>query len=211
MVVKRCVIVSASPDSDSEFIKSHIADDDFVICADGGADKIIPTGIIPDLIIGDFDSSGKSDYFRDTEVITLPVMKDDTDTQHCAEAAMDRGFKNILFLGATGGRLDHTLANLSVLLYLKNRGAKGRIVDKYSDISLLENGDNKLFGAKGKTVSVMPFVSKEVTLSYEGMLYPLKNQTVSAEYPFTISNIAEADEVTVTLHKGEALLIISND
>lgn len=208
---KRCVIISASPDTDSEFVKSHITDDDYIICADGGADKLVPTGIRPDLIIGDLDSSKYYDYFKDIEIVSLPVMKDDTDTQHCAETAVKKGFRNILFLGATGGRLDHTLANLSVLLYLKNRGCKGRIVDKFSDISILENGENKLFGAKGRTVSVMPFASKEVTLSYVGMLYPLKHQTVSSEYPYSISNVAACDEVTVILHSGEALLIISND
>ena len=206
-----CVIVAASPDTDSVFIKSHITDDDYVICADGGADKLIPIGIIPDLIIGDFDSSREHNYFRDTEVITLPVMKNETDTWSCMKAAVAKGYKDILFLGATGGRIDHTLANLSILIYLKGIGAKGRIVDKFSDVILLKDGENKLIGAKGKTVSVMPFASGEVTLSYKGMLYPLEHQTVSAEFPYSISNFAVDDEVTVTLHSGEALLIISND
>ncbi len=53
----RCVIISASPELDSEFLKTKINSDDYIICADGGADKLIPIGIVPDLIIGDFDSS----------------------------------------------------------------------------------------------------------------------------------------------------------
>ncbi len=210
-IKKRCVIVSGSPEYDIDFLKANLRSDDFVICADAGADRILTTGRIPDLLVGDFDSSKSCGVFKNVETVKLPVMKDDTDTQHCAEIAVERGYKEILLLCATGGRLDHTLANLSVLYYLKNRSCKGRIADRFSDIMLLESGENTLGNVKGKTISVMPFLSKKIVLSYEGMLYPLKNETVFAEYPYSISNVAEEDSVSITLHEGEALVIISND
>ena len=87
---KRCVIVSASPELESDFIKENITDNDYIICADGGTDKLITTGLIPDLIVGDLDSSENYGFFKDVELITLQVQKDDTDTMHCAQEAVKR-------------------------------------------------------------------------------------------------------------------------
>ena len=206
----RCVIISASPELNSDFLKTHIKPEDYVICADGGADKLIPIGIVPDLIIGDFDSSQNYKYFKKSEIVTLEVQKDDTDTMHCAAEAVKRGFKNIVFFGVTGGRIDHTLANLSVLLYLKNNGAEGKIIDEFNEISLLNQGGNVIENVKWKTVSVMPFACFTATLSYKGMFYPLENKSVDIDFPYTISNIAVENNIEVFLHSGTALLIIVN-
>lgn len=206
-----CVIISASPELDSDFLKTQITADDYIICADGGADKLIPIGITPDLIVGDFDSSSNYKYFKDSEVVALQVRKDDTDTMHCAAEAVRRGFKNIVFFGVTGGRIDHTLANLSVLLYLQNNGVGGKIVDEFNEVSLLNQGKNIIGNLKGKTVSVMPFACFTATLSYKGMFYPMENQPVNVDFPYTISNVAVENEVEIFLHSGTALLIIVND
>lgn len=208
---KRCVIISASPELDSDFLKTHIAPNDYLICADGGVDKLIPTGFAPDLIIGDFDSSKNYKYFNDIEVVELQIKKDDTDTLHCAAEAVKRGFTDIVFLGATGGRLDHTLANLSVLLFLQNNNVNGRIVDKFNEVSLLKQGKNFLTNVRGKTISVMPFACFTAVLSYKGMLYPMEDKVVSADFPYTISNIAVDDNVEIFIRSGTALLIIANE
>ena len=205
---RRCVIVSASPDRDTSFIRASINDNDFVVCADGGIDILKDTDIVPDLIVGDFDSAVFPDAFKSVETITLNVRKDDTDTLHCVDVALDRGFRDFLFLGATGGRTDHTLANLTVLLYLRKHGAKGVISDRYNDIYLLENGENILETVSGTTISVIPFASYAAELSYTGMSYPLDHGEVTADYPYTISNIAVSDRVVITLHSGTALAFV---
>lgn len=209
--VKRCVIVAASPQTDSDFIKSKIREDDFVICADGGADKLISTEIVPDRIIGDMDSTKSSGYFNNTKTTVLPVRKDDTDTMYCVKTALEMGYKDFLILGATGARLDHTLANLSVLLYLRDNGAQGVITDRWGYTLLLKNGDNFFEGRNGAAVSIMPFASESVTLSYDGLMYPLENTVVSAEYPYTISNVITSDLARVTLHSGTALVIFPTE
>lgn len=209
-VKNRCVIVCASPTSDIDFILSQIRKDDFVMCADGGADKLSGTGIVPDMIIGDLDSSKKYTEFKDTEIIVLNVMKDDTDTFHCASVALDKGYKEFLILGAIGGRLDHTLGNISVLLYLKKHGATGVILDAYSQTSMLNLGTNEITGIKGKTVSVMPYACDSATLTYLGLRFAMDKGTVTADFPYTISNEAESDRVLITLHSGTALLIVSD-
>lgn len=203
---RRCVIICASPDADADYISSSIRDGDFVVCADGGVDILSGTDITPDLIVGDFDSAKKPDAFHGVETISLKVRKIDTDTMHCADVALERGFKSFLFLGAMGGRTDHALANLSILLYLQKRGAHGVISDSFNDIMLLSQGENVFKTKVGTTVSVLPFACNVAKLSYTGMSYPLDGGTVTAEYPYTISNEAVSREITVTLHEGSALI-----
>lgn len=202
------MIVSAAPQISTGFLKSKLRKDDFVICADGGADILLECAIVPDLIIGDFDSSKKYRQFAGTDIITLPVSKDDTDTMYCVKHALQMGFSDFIFLGATGGRLDHTLANLSLLLFLRSKGASGTVSDQYNDISLLNEGENVLRNLKGRTISVMPFACESVCLSYSGMLYPLEHSTITSVYPYSISNVALSDAVTVTVHSGNALLVL---
>ena len=117
--IKRCVIVSGAPEADLSFIENNIIENDFVICADSGYKKCIQIGIVPDLIIGDFDSSLKPDL--PCEIITLNREKAYTDTFHCVIEAVERGYKNIIIFGAIGDRFDHTYANILCLNYcLKN-------------------------------------------------------------------------------------------
>lgn len=210
-IKKRCVIIAASPDLDKELLGAVISEDDFVICADGGLDSVAAVGIKPDLVVGDFDSLVHKERLNQFKTVALQVEKDDTDTMHCAEEAVKRGYKNIVLLGATGGRLDHTLANLSVLLYLQKNGAEGVIIDRYNEVRLLKQGNNTFCGVMGKTISVIPFGCFQAVLSYKGMHYPMQEQTVRLDYPFTISNIAEKDNVEILLHSGTALLIIVNN
>ena len=203
---RRCVIVAASPEYDIGFIRSSVMPEDYIICADGGADILSAAGIEPDLIVGDFDSSKEKDLFPNTERIVLSTHKDDTDTMHCTAVGLERGFRCFLYLAATGGRTDHALANLSVLIYLSNNDAHGIISDKYNDIVLLDRGRNIIHTKKGSVISVLPFGSASAELSYEGLLYPLEKGTVTINFPYTISNEACEDTVSVTLHSGSALL-----
>jgi len=209
MVKNRCVIVGASPAAKAEFIETRINDDDFVICADGGRDILAKTSITPDLIIGDMDSSTDTHCFENVPVKVLPTAKDDTDTMYCVKTALFMGFTKFVLLGAMGGRADHTLANLSVLLYLRDHGAQCSVISEYEEITLLKTGVNVLRNVKGKTVSVMPFACDSVKLTYKGLLYPLNETVVTAEYPYTISNEAIGNEAEITVHEGKALLIIN--
>lgn len=207
----RCVIVCASPERSKEFIASGIQKEDFVICADGGADQLIGSGIVPDLLIGDMDSSLHYKEFENVKMELLPVKKDDSDTMYCVKRALEMGFDNFMLLGATGGRIDHTLANLSVLLYLQSRNAKGVIADEYSQVWLLKSGDNVIRNAKGRMISVIPFACDRACLTYRGMEYQMKQKEVMTEYPYTISNVGIEDEVIVTVHSGRALLVLESN
>ena len=113
----RCVIISGSPDTSVEEIKTLCTDDDFIVCADSGYTFARKAGLNPDLIIGDFDSL-EEELPTDTEVVKLNTVKDDTDTEHCVMECIRRGYKDFLLLGSVGGRTDHTFANIAILSFL---------------------------------------------------------------------------------------------
>ena len=119
--IKTCVIVGASPTTDSTFIRPILKQADYIICADGGWNYVHLTGVCPHLIVGDFDSA--CDIIpKETESVSLPTHKDDTDLLVAVKEGLKRGYTDFVILGALGGRLDHTYGNLCVLQYILQHG-----------------------------------------------------------------------------------------
>ena len=130
--MKRCVIVGGADINNYEYIKSRLHNDDFVVFCDSGLKHLESLQVKPGLIVGDFDSH---DNLRlDVETIVLPCKKDDTDTVF---EAVKRGFDDFLLIGVVGARLDHTLGNVYILLYLDFLGKKGYIIDDYSEMEIV--------------------------------------------------------------------------
>lgn len=203
----RCVIISGAPVYDAEFIKNTVLETDFVICADSGLSAAKKASITPNLLVGDLDSYN-GELPLNCEIIKLSPDKDDTDTLHCVKVALERGYHDFVLLAATGGRLDHTLANLSILGYLGENSARGVIISKGETINLLTEGEHRFNGKTGKTFSVLPFGCESVTLSYSGAKYPLVNGTLKHSTAMGISNIFAGEKATITVHNGKAILII---
>lgn len=204
----RCVIIAGSPKADIAYIKSVVSDKDYVICADRGCNYALQANISPDLIIGDFDSYTEKIPF-DCEIIKLKVHKDDTDTQHCVDVAFERGFKDIVILCGTGGRLDHTIANISVLQYIAEKGGKGLLLSAEERIEILDTGNYNYNGYSGKTFSVFPFSCNEICVSYNGTEYALQRGLLTSSVAMGISNVFTSDKASVVIHSGYALMIIN--
>ena len=122
---KICYIVGAGEDCGLDFVPHE---EDLVIAADGGYAKLQAVGIHPDLVIGDFDSLGAAPNER--EVIVLPTVKDVTDTWAAIELGKERGYTEFWLYGCTGGRFEHTLANVQTLAALAEQGMQGWLVGK---------------------------------------------------------------------------------
>ena len=104
-------IIAGAPSPDLGFISANIPADGFVLCADKGYSYALRAGVMPDVIIGDFDSC--TDPIPEADFVTrLPREKDYTDTVHCIDKAIQLGYDDIVLFAATGGRLDHTVGNL---------------------------------------------------------------------------------------------------
>ena len=135
--MRRCVVVGGADIGRYDRIHSYLLADDFYICCDSGLKHREGLGIVPDLIVGDFDSY--ENPHLETETITLPCEKDDTDTVFAVKEALARGFHEFLLVGVIGGRLDHTLGNVSLLLMLDARGKAAVAVDDYSEMEIVSN------------------------------------------------------------------------
>lgn len=206
----RCVIIAGSPECNIEYLKSQINKEDFVVCADKGYEYCKKAQILPDLIVGDFDS-----YIgalpENIETVRLNPVKDDTDVLSCIRICIDRGFTEFLILSALGGRLDHTFANLSLLLFLNKNNCTGVIKSEKESVYLISDSNLEVDNIKSKTFSVFPFGCENVFVTYKGKTaYPTENYQLKSEFPIGVSNIFLEDKVKIVADKGNALLIINN-
>lgn len=202
----RCVIISGSPDTNVEEIKSLCTSDDFIVCADSGYSFAKKAGLTPNLIIGDFDSL-KEELPQNTEVVKLNTHKDDTDTEHCVMECIRRGYKDFLLLGSIGGRTDHTFANIATLAFLSEYNYNGIARNNGEEIRILKEGSYEINNKKGLIFSVFPYGCESVNVTYKGAEYMLNNKTLTYNVSRGISNVFVDDEAEITINRGRAILL----
>lgn len=175
---------------------------DFVVAADAGYRTCLREGVTPDLLIGDFDSmEPPADY---AHVRRLPVEKDDTDTLAALREGLGRGCDTFYIYGGTGGkRLDHTLANLQSLLFLRRRGARGFLYGDDFLWTVIENEELRV----EKTVewgllSVFCLGDRAEGVRESGVQYPLEDGALSPEFPLGVSNHILEPEARICVRKG---------
>lgn len=207
--MSRCVVICSSPDYNIDVVKKEIYPDDYVICADGGFDIANEAGISADLAIGDFDSlRGKIE--KDIPKVVLPVEKDETDTMYAVKEGLKRGFDNFVLLCATGGRIDHTIANFNVISYLSSIKKKNVIIEPSKKIFSLENGSVEISGTKESLVSVFPFNCDSSRISYKNMAYPLTQETLYCNSTRGISNFMLTESGSIIVHSGSVIVVIDS-
>ena len=204
----RCIIIAGSPDTNISFIKHTVKESDFVICADRGYSFAKEAGIMPDVVVGDFDSCNE-EVQTECEIVRLSPQKDDTDTIHSIDIAFDRGYSDIVLLGALGGRLDHTYACISALEYIHLKGGRGVLLSENEYAEFLPVGEHIYSGYCGKTFSLFPFGCEKVCISYVGAEYPLDKGCLNSSYPMGVSNIFNQNECKIRIYNGNAIIIIN--
>lgn len=201
--MKRCVIIGGAPINNPALIKSYFTDKDYFIYCDSGLYHRELLSAAPNLIIGDFDSHEYRDFQEET--IVLPVQKDDTDTFFAAKEGMRRGFKEFLLVGCIGLRFDHSLANISILLMLKNNGCHGLIVDDYSEMELIKG--KATVSSAFSYFSLFTLEKEAKGLSIKNALYPLENAVLTNDYAYAISNEPLPGQTAeISLEEGDVLL-----
>jgi len=183
---------------------------DFIICADGGAEHVLKLGIIPHVLLGDFDSiSHRTREIlreRGVEFVPFSPVKDKTDTELAVEYAVEAGAREIFLLGATGSRLDHTLANLYLLCRANLLGVKLSLVDRVNQVWLVEERIT-LQGSRGQYLSLLPLSPRVTGVTTRGLKYPLTGATLVWGSSWGISNEFLGGEAEVTLTGGQLLVI----
>lgn len=178
------------------------------IAADRGLEAFDAVGLTPDLLLGDMDSVREETlarYAARTQVERLPCRKDDTDGVHALDTAIARGADAITILGALGGRMDHAMANLMLLVRAHARGASAEILDARVRIVRV-SGETVLRGAKGNTVSLIPAGQARGVMLHGFFYHPQESFDLDFGYPLGVSNVVTQDEARVTVAQGDLLL-----
>lgn len=217
----KCVIISAG-----SFVPVDIPlyEDDYCIACDAGFKYAQEMGILPDLIVGDFDSASEQDpiVLRSIEeialhdpdrIVRLNVVKDDTDTMKAVKIGLEKGYRKFYLYGATGGkRIDHSIANIQTLLFIKHNGGKGYIMDSDKMLMIAENEEISFNVGNTGYLSVFSLseVSKGVTL--KGLMYTLEDGELKNDFPLGVSNEFIIDEkASVSVKDGTLLIILQFD
>lgn len=204
------IIFANGPLPHEKFVKKYLKNAELIICADGGANGIVDWKIKPDILIGDLDSVTKStlNELGDITIVRRPD-QNATDLQKALEYVDSRFDHNgtVFIFGATRGRLDHFLGNISLLPRFGNR-LNIEIVDEQSAIKFVGNKIS-ISGVPGQTVSLWSLSSKTTGVSTSGLKYNLRNETLS-QGTLGISNELDDDEATIKVRSGDLLAIITH-
>ena len=179
---------------------------DLIVAADGGLTHLQKLGIQPNVIIGDFDSLG---FTPDGEcVITLRRDKDQSDMRAAIERAWQAGCREFHIYGGTGGRLDHTLANIQCLADLSQRGARGFLYGQHEVITCVHNGEMAFPADSGGTISLFAQGGAAEGVTLKGLKYPLENATMESTKPLGLSNEFIGEEATVSVERGTLVVVV---
>ena len=206
----KIIIFANGEINDYAAMKPATANADIIIACDGGFRHAAAMGVVPDVIIGDLDSAPpellEEALAKGIAINPYPAEKDETDLELCITYANEKGAKEIKILGATGGRIDHALANLHMLA-LANCLAE--ILDEKTSVHLIKTSltiprDNY------KTISLIPLTTEASGITTRGLAYPLNNETLYAGKSRGVSNVFNADEATISVTNGLLLAIRSS-
>ncbi len=190
---------------------------DVLLVADHGMDYCYRNQIVPDIIIGDFDSVSEEAlaFFKEKDEIIfqqLNPMKDDTDTEFAIRYAIANGATEITLLGATGTRLDHVMGNITLLGIGLEEQVPITIVDSHNRIHMIDNSitieKEEQFGSY---ISLLPVGGMAEGVTITGAKYPLDNYTLGGFNTLAISNEIVADAITIQVKKGFLVVVESRD
>ena len=193
------------------------AEPDCIIAADKGLEFLYQHKIVPDVIVGDFDSVSKKvlSHYVGEKTISIyqhDPKKESSDTELAIEAAMELKHKELLILGATGNRLDHFWGNVQSLKSAIDAGVEGIILDSKNKVRLL-NRDFVLKKSEsfGSYFSLFPLGGTVENVSLEGAKYPLKNESLTPWNSRFISNEIIDEELKITFDEGIVILMETKD
>ena len=182
-----------------------LPDGALVIAADGGLEHLERRGIVPDLIVGDFDSLGWAP--EGANVIRHPVEKDDTDMMLAVRTGLERGCRRFLLYGGLGGRLDHAYANLQTLVWLAEHGAQGWLLGKGMTATVIRNGRLDFAPGHQGTISVFCPNGEARGVDLAGLYYPLEDATLTSGFPLGVSNQFTGGAASVSVREGTLLVM----
>lgn len=210
---QNCILIGAG---EQPSYKIPIAREDYLIAVDGGYEYCRKWELVPDLILGDFDSvnaamkvdiNAMQQHMPD-RINVLPVMKDDTDTLAALRIGLAKGYRSFVIYGGTGGRTDHTIANIQCLQFLKDQEADGYLVSDREMLFLIRNESVKFPPKSFGLFSLFALQNQVLGVTIRGMKYPLEQAVLTDAYPIGISNEFIGEEAEVSVENGTLLAVM---
>ena len=198
------------------------AQGDLVIAADGGYAFLAAAGIAADIFVGDFDSlapeskaSGASEadgaqkpsFPASCRVVTLPVIKDCTDTAAAIELGLEAGYRRFYIYGGTGGRPDHTLANIQCLAAIARRGGQASLIDRDNIITCICNGSLSFPPQDSGFISVFSLSDFSQGVSESGLKYTITDAKLTNTVPLGVSNEFTGAASEISVQKGTLIIV----
>jgi thiamine pyrophosphokinase len=209
---KVLLVVAGGEIRDMAFLRSKISElkPAEIICADSGAGYLHTIGMVPHVIIGDMDSlsPGMLEHFKErgSRIIRFPEGKNETDTQLALEYAFDAVPDEIYVFGAFGTRIDHTLANVSLLALGVKKGIQVKFIDEWCETFVVDR-ESTIEGEPGQTVSLLPLSDTVTGITIEGFEYPLNDGMMEIGIPYGVSNRLIAARGVISVKSGHLLVI----
>jgi thiamine pyrophosphokinase len=193
--------------------RAAVRDDDLIIAADGGLHHCKALNLVPDILLGDFDSLDEKEVqtLEDAGVAVVrhPRRKDTTDLEIALDHALARGVSQIFVYGALGTRWDQSIANVLLGARADHASADIRLVDGPQEARLLRAGETMtLHGQPGDTVSLIPLDGDARGITTTGLEYPLDDGTLHFGSSRGVSNTLQRDRSTISLRAGLLLCVL---
>lgn len=201
----------------TEFLKKILEENKFetIIAVDKGLEALNKINVMPNYIIGDFDSVNKTTLNqyenKNIEITYLKPEKDFTDTHMAIKLAIEKRAKHITIIGATGTRMDHTLANIHVLNEALQNNVPTEIINENNIIMLINRKAKLIKNTNYKYVSIIPLTTKITGVTLKGFKYNIENATINLGESIGVSNEQIEQEALIEIKEGIAILIYSKD
>ena len=193
-----------------QYIEERPEENDLVIAADAGYKNAGLLGARVNILVGDFDSLGRIPDDVD-EVIKLPAEKDVTDTQLAVDLAIERGAEEIVIVGSTSGRLDHTLSTLAILEKYWEKRVPIYIVNGQNRVRYIRDSGFIVVRSQYKYFSLIAADEKVKGISIEGGKYTLVKKTLFRNHQFAVSNEITKNCALINVKKGGVYILESKD
>lgn len=210
-------LIISGGDIEEEFLRSFIKKQkiDKIIVADKGLEVLNKLNLIPNYIIGDFDSVSEdilNEYTeKNIEIVKLNPEKDYTDTHMALKLAIKLKSSQIYILGALGKRMDHAIANIHILKEALDNNIKCKIVDKNNEIELITSGINNVKNSEYKYISLIPLTTEVTGITLSGFKYLLKDAILKIGHSIGVSNEILSNEAKIIIRTGILIMVKSKD
>lgn len=205
--MKKCLIL-ANGDAPKKSVITYLQKTGYsaLICADGGANTAFKMNLIPDFIIGDFDSitNESFDFFESMTKFIKLNRQNDTDVEKALKLAISKKYSEVILLGATGDRLDHSFCNIGVLLKFSDKINTAMLHQK--SLMKVYNKSTVLKTIIGEVISIYG-IDNKTKITSSGLKYSLKKDSLPFGVKESTSNVAIANEVKIDITGGKILIV----